>query len=389
MMKKSKIVVWTHSLVGGGAERVVATFLQLVDLDKFDITLLIEDKVQAKLPHTIKVVRTKWNPFSFFSLLRLLRKINPDVIVSHQFPVNIRLLMLSIFLPARLKTIITEHNNLDQYISEFYRNKKWLKYAQFRLLFPLASRIFVVSEGMKEDLYKKLTSLSGKVSVIYNPIDIDTITRKAKEAVDIDQNKFNIIAVGRLVAQKGYFDMLQVIRKLVDNGVSNAKLSIFGKGILENEIIESVNSLGLINHVEIKGFVGNPWAYIAASDVFLSTSHHEGFPLNLIEAMACNTPVVCTDCDFGPREIIKDSENGFLVPVGSIDQCAVKLQVLMQDTQVRNKIIEGAARTACEYKAELVIRGIENEILKVIKDANEYEENKNNSLDSEYARRGG
>lgn len=130
----------------------------------------------------------------------------------------------------------------------------------------------------------------------------------------------SLLSVGRLMTSKGYDDLINafaIIRRQMPS-----RLLILGQGELQAQLMTMVQDLDLQNDVYMPGFVQNPWAYMQKADLYVSASRSEGFHLTLVEAMACGTPVIATDCDFGPREIIETGINGILVPVSDVDAIA-------------------------------------------------------------------
>ena len=95
-----------------------------------------------------------------------------------------------------------------------------------------------------------------------------------------------------------------------------ARLVVLGVGPEREKLLELAKSLNVSQLMDLPGFEVNPFAYMSKSKVFVLSSRYEGFPNVLVQAMACGTPVVSTDCRSGPREILEDGRWGHLVPVG-------------------------------------------------------------------------
>ena len=112
--------------------------------------------------------------------------------------------------------------------------------------------------------------------------------------------------------------------------------------------------LGLTAHVHLAGFVDNPYAWMAASDLFALTSDYEGLPNALIEAQGLGLPAVSTDCPFGPNEIIEPGVTGLLVPPGDVAALADAMAQLLADPERRRALGAAARRRA------RALYGIEN-----------------------------
>ena len=95
-------------------------------------------------------------------------------------------------------------------------------------------------------------------------------------------------------------------------------LVILGEGPERANLERLSRECGIEGRGQLPGFVANPWAYFARARVFVSACRWEGFGNVIVEAMACGAPVVATDCDFGPREIVRHGESGLLMPVENV-----------------------------------------------------------------------
>jgi glycosyltransferase involved in cell wall biosynthesis len=132
-----------------------------------------------------------------------------------------------------------------------------------------------------------------------------------------------IVSVGRLVPQKAFHDLIHAFAKVSKR--NRGSLTIFGIGPLENDLRQVAREHGVEDRVYLPGFEDNPFWYMAQAECFALSSVAEGFGLVIVEAMACGTPVVVTDCPSGPSEIVQDRINGRLVPVGEPQALAAAL----------------------------------------------------------------
>src|SRR5699024_4123697 len=140
-----------------------------------------------------------------------------------------------------------------------------------------------------------------------------------------------VITAGRLNEQKGHIHLLNAFSK-VKKSVPNSQLVFLGEGKLEASLKESAKELGIHNNVHFLGFKRNPFKYIAQSKVFVMTSYYEGFPNALAEAMACKIPVISTDCQSGPREILAPD-----ITKGTIESKNNRFGILLPNITVYNK----------------------------------------------------
>jgi glycosyltransferase involved in cell wall biosynthesis len=156
------------------------------------------------------------------------------------------------------------------------------------------------------------------IETIYNPVINDQMLTNAKEPVTHEWFKsmgiLVILGVGKLEPQKDFPNLIHAFAKVHET--RPARLVILGWGPDRPELEALIQTLGLEADVALLGYVENPYAYMARSSVFALSSAWEGLPTVLIEAMALGLPVVSTDCESGPAEILADGKYRYLTPVG-------------------------------------------------------------------------
>ena len=173
--------------------------------------------------------------------------------------------------------------------------------------------------------------------------------KKINEIIENNQG-YIVMNIGRLTYQKGQDKLIRAFKKVVKE-VKNAKLLIFGKGELKEELQELIKSLELENNVILAGFYDNPYKFLKKANIFAFSSMFEGLGNILLEAMACRVPIISTGCPYGPREIIapnsdleshaeniEEAEYGILVPVLHNDKNKDKLT--KQEEIIANAIIK-------------------------------------------------
>lgn len=200
------------------------------------------------------------------------------------------------------------------------------------------SKIVVLT---KSDL-SKWERYTKKVVQIYNPITFETKNNSTCENPQV-------IAVGRLDYQKG-FDYLIKAWKYVDEVYPNWKLSIYGGG--EKRVYENlISNFSLKNKVLLRGVSPDIISNYLDSSIFVLSSRYEGFPLVILEAMQCGLPIISFDCPTGPKELITNFENGFLVnKVGDIKSLADSIIKLIEDKVLRKEMGSKAKLTSMRFK---------------------------------------
>ena len=211
------------------------------------------------------------------------------------------------------------------------RNRAVLR--AIRLLLPSAERIVAVSTGVAEDLERCVPRIAGRVRVIPNPVPHDDIAAMAAEAPGHpwfgDPGVPVVLSAGRLVGQKDFATLIRAFAGVAK--ARPARLVILGEGPERNALAGLARELGLAGRVALPGFVANPFAWMARARVFAVSSIYEGLSMVLVEAMACGTPVVSTDCPYGPREVLEDGKWGPLVPVGDPAALAAAILETLRD----------------------------------------------------------
>lgn len=152
-----------------------------------------------------------------------------------------------------------------------------------------------------------------------------------------------VIAVGRLDYQKSFDRLIQVWEK-VHQQMPDWRLDIFGQGEWQEMLQGMIDERGLQETVKLNRPTKNIGQEYSESSMIVMSSHYEGFPMVMIEAMACGLPAVSFDFKCGPRDIIKEGENGLVVKDGDIDGLAKAMMTLMRDDELRRKMGENAKR---------------------------------------------
>ena len=163
-----------------------------------------------------------------------------------------------------------------------------------------------------------------------------------------------VIAVGRLDYQKSFDRLIQVWEK-VNEKMPDWRLDIFGQGEWEDMLQRMIDERGLQDCVKLNHPTKNIGKEYSESSMIVMSSHYEGFPMVMIEAMACGLPVVCFDFKCGPKDIINEGQNGLIVPDGDIEGLADAVVSLMKDDGVRKKMGENAKKVVETYSEEKVM----------------------------------
>mgnify|MGYP000330920789 FL=1 len=169
-----------------------------------------------------------------------------------------------------------------------------------------------------------------------------------------------VIAVGRLDYQKGFDRLIKAWRLVMDKGLTDWHLDIFGQGEWKDYLNNIIHENNLGNCVTVNAPVSDIAAQYTSSSLLAMSSNYEGFPMVMIEAMSCGLPVVTFDYKCGPRDIITPEVNGLIVPNGDIQAFADALARVMTDTEMRSRMGREALRVTERYSLDSVMKSWNN-----------------------------
>ena len=192
------------------------------------------------------------------------------------------------------------------------------------------------TKKLLEKNYKDIVSVK-KTAIIYNAIEFPN---EPTNLHPLPTNQVVIGNAGRLVEQKAQHYLIEVAQKLKDKGLG-FKVQIAGEGPLYNGLKEQIEQQNLTKQIELLGFIEDMKSFMEQIDIFVSTALWEGFGFVLAEAMVAKKPVLAFDLSSNP-ELVKDGENGFLIPPNEIGFFADRLEQLINNKELRNQMGEAA-----------------------------------------------
>ncbi|BAW01135.1 group 1 glycosyl transferase [Thermus thermophilus] len=350
-----RIALFLPSLDGGGAERInllLATgFLQKgaqVDL----VLARAQGPYLEMVPRGVNLIDLRASRVltSFPALVSYLKRENPFVLLSSLSHANVVAVWAREVARVPTKVLVAEHVPLKA----SYRNKHLrLNEQMVRSLmggaYRRAEAVIAVSRGLGRELVEGFGLPKDKIRVIYNPVIQDELFEKAKEPVEhpwlLPGGPPVFLAVGRLVAEKNFELLIRAFARV--RRERESRLLVLGEGPERARLEGLVRSLGLEEHVDMPGFVPNPYPYMAKASALVLSSLYEALPTVLIEGLALGVPVVATDCPYGPAEILEGGRWGILVPVGNEEALAqAMVEVLLKPPS------EGERRVARESAIE-------------------------------------
>jgi glycosyltransferase involved in cell wall biosynthesis len=281
-----------------------------------------------KIPADVRIINLNSNNHvaTLKALVDYLRKERPAVLLSALHFNNELAILAKHWARVPTRVVVCEQNTLSQRSRHETRLSKRLTPWIAKLAYPRADAVVAVSHGVAQDLHQVLGLPLSEIDVIYNPGVTPEIASKAQEPLEHPWFAAGeppvILGVGKLEMQKDFPTLLQAFAQV--RAQRPVRLVILGWGPeAEQRRLEAlIEELGIGADVQLAGYVNNPYAYMARSALFVLSSRWEGLPFVLVEAMAVGLPVVSTNCESGPAEILDHGQYGTLVPVGDAQAMA-------------------------------------------------------------------
>lgn len=272
---------------------------------------------ESDIPPAINVItlQNSRTIFSVFKLRKYFTQHTPEIVISAQHHANITAILAKMLSRYKPKLIITERVAIEEALQQDGWHKRRILKCLMKLLYRYANSVVANSVAGARMLENLLGWRHQSVHAIYNIVDYKQIEVLRDEPIKkpfSNQNRPLLVAVGRLEYQKGFDLLLQAIAKLKSK--LECDLVLVGDGTLKDELAQIVRELDLEQNVCFVGFKSNPYPYIKQANLFVLSSRYEGLGNIVAEAQACNTLVLATDCQTGPREILMDGKAGVLVP---------------------------------------------------------------------------
>jgi len=359
------VLLVTTVLGGGGAEKHLLRVANHLDRERFRVSLALvkpEGEFEPSLAPDVK--KFHLNPRregsttvralqSVAPLRRLIEAERPDLVFSVIDLVNLLNVYAARDSRPRPKVVLGVQTPPSIAYDSWHPVSKLILNLMPRM-YPSADAVVALSKGVAEDLAALVPRTRGHVSVIHNAGVEPGVREMARESLSPDERPDGplVVACGRLKPLKGFAHLIDALAEV--RRESPAHLWIVGEGEQRAELERRIERLGLKDCVRLLGFRQNPYKYMAAADVFVLSSLFEGFGNVIVEAMACGTPVVATDCPYGPREIIRDGESGLLVEPASAGSLARGISRVLADGELKRRLAANGLERARDFEAESI-----------------------------------
>jgi glycosyltransferase involved in cell wall biosynthesis len=271
----------------------------------------------------------EWSVLTDVELVRWLRSVRDGVVVGTRPALN---LAVARFARRNVVRVAQDHMNLDSYRPPLRR--------AIARAYPRLDAVVCLTE---RDAAEYGALLAGRTRVLAIPNVFPDLTRHRA-----DPEAKVVVAAGRLSRRKGFDRLLSAWARVAPER-PDWRLDIYGGGEQEDALRAQAERLGLEGRARLMGFSKRVHRRMARASVYAMTSRREGLPMVVLEAMAIGLPAVAYDCPTGPRELIADGVDGFLVPDGDEDALVDRLLGLLGDAEARRRMGEAARAKAIGY----------------------------------------
>ncbi len=350
----------------GGVARVLSIKANyLIEKFGYDITILTQNNGNSspfyEFNRKIEFhdMLLKGNIFKFFNAFRKninqkIKQINPDIVLVCDN--GLKAYTIPYFKKSKTPIIFECHGS--RFVEDFENNTTFFR--------KIISNIKYKFKKISASKFNKLICLSSESLKEWNTKNALLITNPVwfeSNSVSKLQNKKAII-VARHSFEKGLDRILPIWKKIVEKQ-TDWQLEIYGKSSENQEIEKIILTLNLEKNVTLFEPIKNIQEKYLDASMYLMTSRHEGFPMVLIEAMALGLPCIAYDCPVGPRAIIVDKENGFLIENGNETEFVIAIEKLIENENLRVEMGKKAKISSEKFNLDLIMK-IWNDLFKEI-----------------------
>jgi glycosyltransferase involved in cell wall biosynthesis len=326
-----RIGFYFFTLAAGGVERMRVSLAGELLARGYDVDFVLcraEGELRPLVPAGVRLIdlQVDRSLASIGPLVRYFRDDPPDAMFSSLGHQNVAAIIARKLAKSKVWLGVMQHNALSEESHSGLSLQHRLLPLAYRFALPYADRVLAVSEGVADDLATAAHYPRERIGVLYNPACPEGVDEAAKIRPDhpfFDGPDPVLVGVGRLTYQKGWDTLLKAFARVVEQ--RPARLLIAGVGPDEADLRALTAELGLSDRVDLVGFQKVPLAWMAAGDLAVMSSRYEGFGNVLVEALATGTPVVSTDCNYGPSEILEKGKYGTLAPVDDVEGLAAAI----------------------------------------------------------------
>lgn len=384
-MGRIRVVFSIGAMHGGGSERQMLLILRHLDRQQFEPFLYLVYKtgpllnqVPSDVPVTSFDTRVTASRVYFPGLMhsrrvrdyaRFLQEVNAEVSYDRTFLMT--LISAAGAQRAGVPNVSTIVTDPETGFAPVAGRFQWFKRRILHRMYNNSAQVLAVSDGAREAAIRFYGIRQDRIATLQNGVDMEWIQQQATQAIlDVwwtrqkhpttTSRLFRIVTAGRLNQQKGFHLLVDAIADLRPKFQEiEFRLAILGNGPHRDSLEKQIAALNLEEAVHLVGFQDHAIAWYRSADVFVLPSLVEGMPNVLLEAMACGTPVISSDCRSGPAEILEGGRYGNLVPAGSAEElCDAIAAMLMNPSPARERAAEAKTHVAQCWSAQAAANGL-------------------------------
>lgn len=393
-MARLRVMLAIGGMHGGGSERQLVLLLQHLDRSRFEPHLYLVYRtgpLLAQIPSDVRVhsFDQRVTPSRLYlpglmhsrrvrDYARCLQENQIDVSYDRTFLMT--LITAAGAQKVGVPNVSTVVTNPEIGFAPVAGRFQWFKRRMLHRLYNRSFRVLAVSNGARESAIRFYGIQPDRIVTHYNGVDFHAIDQAAQVPVNdawwnqshdqTGRQVFRIVSAGRLNHEKGFHVLIQAVRDLCQSMPQIAiRLALLGDGPHRDSLQFMINQMGLQNQmgqqdvVRLVGFQSNAPAWYRSANVFVLASLMEGMPNVLLEAMACGTPVVSTDCQSGPSEILQGGEYGTLIPVNDSASISRAVEsIVLQPESARTMAIAAQNFARTRWSIQSAARHLEQHL---------------------------
>ena len=351
---KKILFYFTSMTPAGGIERVISTLANHF-CEFMEVTILVKDNAYSHYPLSgnIKIISLDSNLYLdmnnkfkrvaqaganlFKSAAKLKQFLNENEYDLYYLAHPLNVLEFHLARGIDKQVIITEHGGINAYNIVYQKIKQWL--------YPKA-RSYVIPTNSDAKIYSNMG-----LPVIYIPHFKSSLNYSRSDL----ENKV-VLSIGRMTEVKRQWIMIDAWNEIVyKHNIKDWELHLVGKGNLCELLSKKIINLGLQEYIKILPPIPNVESYYKSASVFMLTSYTEGFGMVLLEAISFGLPCISYDCPSGPRDIIKNEYNGYLIPMDDFESLKSALLKLIYNKDTLIKLSNGAFESSSKWNDEVIL----------------------------------
>ncbi|MCP1199301.1 glycosyltransferase [Notoacmeibacter sp. MSK16QG-6] len=329
-VRKRALFVLPH-FAGGGAERAITRYAKILhDAGYETVAITLTDRKNFPPPDFLRHIVLPKVKRGLFHRRRTAGAMW-DAIADLGGPDSFSIKMSSLPVADRIVAVLPECGFIfrlaNDHFTEHLESRRIGLMSRRRRLKKLYGDkpLLCVSEAMEDAVRRLFKRSDRRIRTIYNPFDFEAIRTQSRDEDTAIPDDSYIIHVGRSAQAKRHDILLNAFKA----SGTDRKLVLLGK--IKDHVTDQIGALGLTENVICIPYRSNPYPLIRNADALILSSEREGLPGVLIESLIVGTPVVSTDCPFGPSEILQGAQRAFLVPNKDVEALATAMQKIVSD----------------------------------------------------------